>query len=255
MKLNKKFYFLLSLPRSGNTLFGSLINNNNKNIVVSAHDIFLDLLYNVYKIKETPPWKYFPEHKPYINIYKNLFNNYFKNYKQDHIILRGPYATPDNLKMIKEFFPNPKFIILKRSVLKCLSSMVKINKPEKIEEFVDNQMHFENGFIGRNLYSIHNAIKSKEKYIELTYDEMCENTDKFFKKLKSYLKINIKYNTKKIKKFNVNGICYNDKSLGLEMHKLKNKINKSNYEITKYLPKHIIEKYKKFDLWQNLKEF
>ena len=161
----------------------------------------------------------------------------------------------DNLSMIKEFFPNPKFIILKRSVLKCLSSMVKINKPNKIEEYVDNQMHLENGFIGRNLYSIKNAIKSKEKCIELTYDEICDNTDKFFKKLGNYLKINIKYNIKKIKKFNVNGICYNDKPLGVEMHKLKNKINKSNYEITQYLPKHIIEKYKKFDLWQNLKEF
>ena len=41
----KQFYFLTGLPRAGNTLLGSLVNQN-KNVAVTAHSIIIDMLYS-----------------------------------------------------------------------------------------------------------------------------------------------------------------------------------------------------------------
>jgi len=242
----KKFYFLLSLPRAGNTLFGSLVNNNNRDVVVTGNDSFLNLLYSIYKIKEERTLKYFPDINSYNNVYKNIFNNYFKDFKQKHIILRGPYGTPLNLKIIKEFFPRIKFIVLKRPTLECLASLIKIYKPENIEHFVDSVMD-QNGLIGKDLWSMNNVRYSKENHLEISYEELCNETSKFFKKLNIFLDTDIQYNTKEIKDFTVNGIKYNDDYAVKNLHKLKTKIIKSELNINKYLPKHIIERYNDYN--------
>ena len=42
-KKNKKLFFLVALPRSGNTLFASIINQN-PNIVCTANSITLEIM-------------------------------------------------------------------------------------------------------------------------------------------------------------------------------------------------------------------
>ena len=56
----KDLYFLLSLPRAGNTLLGSIINQS-KSVKLTANTILSDVLYQLQLIKDTEIYKNFPD--------------------------------------------------------------------------------------------------------------------------------------------------------------------------------------------------
>ena len=160
--MNKKIYFLCGLPRSGNTLLGSILNQNLK-INVTANTILTDVIYQLHLQKEFEIYKNFPDERSLNNIIKNVFNNYYKDWKGNFIIDRGPWGTPDNLKLLKTIIKKPKFIILRRPVLECLTSFIKIEKPNNIEQRCFELMSDE-GMIGKNLNSIKNIIQIRRTF-------------------------------------------------------------------------------------------
>ena len=109
MKINKNIFFLCGLPRSGNTLLGSIINQNPK-LNVTANTILIDVVYSLYLLKENNIYKNFPDNKSLDNIIKNAFNNYYKNWKTDFIIDRGAWGTPANLNVLKSILSLLKLI-------------------------------------------------------------------------------------------------------------------------------------------------
>ena len=58
----KKFFCLHGLPRAGNTLLGSIINQNPK-VAVTANSLIADMLGELYLLKHTDIFKNFPDHK------------------------------------------------------------------------------------------------------------------------------------------------------------------------------------------------
>ena len=68
----KKFFCLHGLPRAGNTLLGSIINQNPK-VAVTANSIIADMLGELYSLKNTDIFKNFPDHKSFDNVTKSLF--------------------------------------------------------------------------------------------------------------------------------------------------------------------------------------
>ena len=66
--------FLCSIPRAGNTLLGSIINQNKK-IKLSPNSISLDILHQLHCLKETPIFKNFPKHSSLDNVIRNLIYN------------------------------------------------------------------------------------------------------------------------------------------------------------------------------------
>ena len=67
--------FLCSLPRAGNTLLGSIINQN-KNLNVTANTILADIIYQLHLLKKNEIFLNFPDEKSLNNVIKNSFNNY-----------------------------------------------------------------------------------------------------------------------------------------------------------------------------------
>ena len=53
---DKQIYFLCAMPRSGNTLFASLINQNS-NIVVTANSITLEIMKELFLLKQDDTFK------------------------------------------------------------------------------------------------------------------------------------------------------------------------------------------------------
>jgi hypothetical protein len=245
----KKFYFLCGMPRAGNTLLGSLINQN-KNIEVTSNSIVPAILSELYKLKESLVFKNFPDHISFDNVYKNVFKNYYNSWDKSVIIERAPWGLSGNLYLLKKIIKDPAFIILYRPVLKCLASFVNIHKPNNIENYCDELMNKEYGIVGKSLFSINNLINNKEKYTIIHYNDIVKNPTKEIKKIFSF--INLKYkkiNINKINQFSANNVYYDDSVLSASLHKLKtNKIEKSNYSINKILPKQIIDKYSNLDI-------
>jgi hypothetical protein len=244
----KAYYFLTGLPRSGNTLLGSIINQS-KNVKVTANTILTDIIYQLQLIKDNEIYKNFSDEKSLDNIINNVFNNYYQNWKVDNIIDRGAWGTPYNLKCLKSIIKKPKFIILYRPVLECLASFIKIEKPTNIESRCHELMQT-NAMIGKNLWSIKNIIKEKENYIIINYKDFIKNPNKEIKTMFNYLKINFEnFNLSNLKQFSANNVSYNDSIYKAQLHTIRtNKIEINKYKIEDYLPSNIIKKYSNLDI-------
>jgi len=241
-------YFLCGLPRAGNTLLGSLLNQS-KNVKVTANTILTDVIYQIELLKNYEIYNNFPDEESLNNISKNLFNNYYQDWNVDNIIDRGPWGTPINLKLLKKIIKKPKFIILYRPVLECLASFIKIEKPTDVEKRC-HQLMKDDGMIGKNLWSIKNIIKEKEDYILIHYKDFLKNSNETIKKICNYLNINfknIKFNN--FKKFSVNNISYNDSIYKAKLHDIRtDRIKLNKYKIEDYLPSNIIKEYSNLDI-------
>jgi len=248
VKINKNIFFLCGLPRSGNTLLGSIINQNPK-LNVTANTILIDVVYSLHLLKENNIYKNFPDNKSLDNIIKNAFNNYYKNWKTDFIIDRGAWGTPANLNVLKSIINKPKFIILYRPVLECLASFIKIENPKNIEERCHELMN-EDGMIGKNLWSIKNILKNNENYIIINYLDLINSPKKEIEKIYTFL--NVKFFDhvfKNINQFSVNGVKYNDSVLLAPLHTIRtDKIKLNKYNIKDYLPTNIIRQYSNLDI-------
>ncbi len=244
----KAYYFLTGLPRSGNTLLGSILNQNH-NICLTANTILTDILYQLHLIKDYQIYKNFPDEKSLNNIIKNIFNNYYKDWKAEFIIDRGVWGTPKNLELLKLIIKKPKFIILYRPVLECLASFIKIEKPISIESRCHELMN-NNGTIGKALWSLKNIIKEKEDYIIINYFELVNNPLNEINKIYKFLnidKFNHRFNN--LDDFFINNIKYDDSVLNAPLHKIKtDKIKLNKYKVEDYLPANIIKQYSNLDI-------
>lgn len=244
----KEYYFLTSLPRSGNTLLGSIINQNPK-ISLTANSILTDVIYQLSLIKNYSIYKNFPDENSFNNIIKNVFNNYYKDWKAKHIIDRAPWGTPGNLSLLKSIIKKPKFIILYRPILECLASFIKIERPINIETRCHELMSDE-GIIGKNLFSIKNIIKDKEDYIIVNYLDLINKTLEQINKIYKFLNINnFNHRFNKLDDFSANNIKYDDTILNIPLHKIRtDKIKINKYNIEEYLPSNIIKQYSNLDI-------
>ena len=241
-------YFLCSLPRAGNTLLGSIVNQS-QHVKVTANTILTDVIYQLQLIKDYEIYKNFPNEKSFNNIIKNVFKNYYKNWKVDNIIDRGAWGTPGNLISLKSIIKKPKFIILYRPVLECLASFIKIEKPINVETRCHKLMS-DSGIIGKNLWSIKNIIKEKENYLIINYKNFIKNPNEEIKKIFNYLKILFKdFDLSNLKQFSVNNVSYNDSVLAAKLHTIRtDKIELNKYKIEDYLPSNIIKQYSNLDI-------
>tara|TARA_R100001163_G_scaffold65523_2_gene63065 strand:- start:1018 stop:1812 length:795 start_codon:yes stop_codon:yes gene_type:complete len=249
--LRKKIHFLCSLPRSGNTIFGALLNSTNK-MLATPNSLTPEIVYQLHLLKNHELFINFPNHKSLDYLISEALQLYYRDWNKEVILDRGPWGVRDNLLLSKKINKNCKYIILHRPFLECLASMVKISKPDNVENYCDLLMQ-DDGIFGKNLNSIINLINSNNKFKIVHYKKLTSNP---IKELNSVLKyLNIKNNIKKIKlkDFNINGIKYNDSYLGVDMHKigLDIKLAKqySKINIESCLSKKIINKYKEIDIF------
>jgi hypothetical protein len=246
------FYFLSSLPRSGNTLLGAIINQN-KDIKMSANTLLTDIIYNLELLKDSEIYKNFPDEQSLQNISNNVFNNYYSHWNVKTIIDRGPWGTPDNLMCLKKVYKNPKFIILHRPLLECLASMILAEKPKDVEKRCHSLMYhhggagYGSGIMMHYLISNKSIIDNKLNYKIFNYDDLIKNPKHFLKKLSEY--VNVDLHLKPLKQFEINGIEYQDNILGYTLHKIRtNNISKRKYSYKDVLPQSIIDCYKGLDI-------
>ena len=74
-----------------------------------------------------------------------------------------------NLSSLKKIVEKPKFIILYRPLVECVCSFAKLQiednnyTKENIYDYVLQMMNFENGILGKSIWSITNLIKEKRR--------------------------------------------------------------------------------------------
>ena len=64
---NRKLFFLVALPRSGNTLFASIMNQNPE-IAATPNSITLEVMKDLFLLKNTDVFHNYPDHKSLDNV-------------------------------------------------------------------------------------------------------------------------------------------------------------------------------------------
>ena len=108
----KQLFFLVALPRSGNTLFGSIMNQN-PNIAVTPNSITLEIMKDLFLLKQSDVFLNYPDHKSLDNVLSSVYSSYYKDWNYKYIIDRGPVMTPGNFMLMNKHFKRPfKCIII-----------------------------------------------------------------------------------------------------------------------------------------------
>jgi len=254
---NRKLFFLVALPRSGNTLFASIMNQNSE-IACTANSVTLEILKNIFLIKTTDTFQNFPDHKSLNNVLDNVYNLYYKDWPQRIIIDRGPVMTsgnPGNFELMQKHFKhNFKCIILLRDLMDVLASYMQwytenpssfVNKLGFNDEEKLLALMKENGAIVKELKAIQNSYNYPNLCHYVRYDDMVSNPEQEFRKIYNFIdEPYFNHYFDNLNQVKINGLSYDDKIVGDNMHKLfDGPVRKVYNPYIEKIPKSIKERY------------
>jgi|TARA_R100000482_G_scaffold117017_1_gene60437 hypothetical protein len=244
----KKIYYLVSLPRAGNTVSAAVINQNKK-IKMTANSILPQIMDKMDRVHKGDAGQNFPDSHSFLNLIKGTFQSYYKDWEADVILERGAWGKPRLMNLITKI-EEPQFIILHRPLLECLASFINVVKPrnnkgEPITDLYCTHLMNDDEIMGENLLSINNILNSKFKYHLIEYKNFVKNPQEEINKLCNF--VNIKphsIDVNQLTQLNINGIEYNDEVIHYPFHKIKEKkIVETPCDVEKILGKKIIKKY------------
>ena len=254
-KTNKQLFFLVAMPRSGNTVFASLMNQNPE-IVCTANSITLEIMKDLYLLKKTDVFQNFPDHKSLDNVLDSLYDTYYKDWPQRIIIDRGPVMTKGNFALMQKHFKRPfKCIVLLRNLMDVLASYMQWytknpdsfvnryglkNDEEKLMMIMNKK-----GAVAKDLEAIKNAFNYPDICHFVKFDDLMKNPTEELQKIYKFLEEPYyPHYFENLKDININGIEYDDTVVGKNMHKLHTgKIEKIYNPYIEKIPQRIKEKY------------
>ena len=252
---NRKLFFLVALPRSGNTLFASIMNQN-KEIAATANSITLEIMKDLHLLKKTDVFENYPDHRSLDNVLDNVFTNYYQQWPQRIIIDRGPVTTPANFELMqKHFKPGFKCIILLRDLMEVLASYMQWYTknpdafPNRCNLNTDEEkllmLMNKDGAIAKQLEAIKNSYNYPGICHYVKYDDMVTNPEQEFRKIYKFLDepyFNHRFDN--LNQVEVNGLSYDDKIVGSNMHKLfDGPVRKVYNPYIEKIPESIKERY------------
>ena len=250
----KKLFFLVAMPRSGNTLFASIMNQN-PNLVCTANSITLEIMKDLFLLKKTDVFQNYPDHQSLDNVLDSVFINYYKDWPQKYIIDRGPIMTKGNLMLIQKHFKKPfKCIVILRDVIDVLASYIKwfINEPTAfpnryglttIEEKLSTIMN-KDGAVAKNLEAIRNSFNYKDMCYFMKYDDFVNDPEKHIRGIYQFLDIPyFQHRYSNLQQLVVNGMSYNEEVVGKNMHTIRTEIKKEANPYIEKISQRIREKY------------
>ena len=252
---SKKIFFLAGLPRAGNTILASILNQN-PNICCTPNSITLEIIKDLFLLKTTDVFQNFPDHKSLDNVLNAVFDNYYKDWNYKYIIDRGPAGTMGNLNLVKKHLdPNIKIIFLVRPILEVLASWIDWSnktpdnylKREGTPTQACHALMNKDGQIVKELKCLVNLSKTENKHhvLFVDYDNIVDKPQETINRIYKFLGIpKYKHKFKNFKQIKVNGLKYDDTIFGKGMHTIKTKsLVKTKRDITKILPSEIINTY------------
>ena len=252
-----KIFFLCAMPRSGNTLFASIMNQN-PDLIVTANSITLEIMKDLFLLKHTDVFQNFPDHESLNQVMDMVYPTFYKNWSYKYIIDRGPVGTYGNLALMKKHFKKPiKCIVLLRDVMDVLASYIKwfetepssfINKfglrniDEKLSKIMNNK-----GAVAKELQCIQHLMKPENRHMAyfFKYDDFVIDPEKYIKEIYQFLEIPyFQHRFIDLDQLIINGIKYNDDFMGKNMHTVRTKeIKKVINPYKERIPERIKQKY------------
>jgi sulfotransferase len=251
--MNKQLFFLVAMHRSGNTVFASIINQNPE-IVCTAKSMTLEIMKQLFLIKNMEIYKNFPDSDSLDNVMDSIYDNYYRHWPQKYIIDRGPATLSGNFALLNKHYRRPfKCIILVRDLLDVLASYIKwysenpnafLNRVGSNDEEKLSEVMRKDGGMAKDLEAIKNAYNYPEICHFIKYDDMVTNPEQVFFDLYQFLGIKpFKHNFQNLKQIEINGIRYDDTVVGNNMHTIKTELQKQPNPYYNRIPERFIKQY------------
>ena len=245
----------MALPRSGNTLFASLMNQN-PDLAVTANSITFGILKEILLLKETDIFQNYPDHKSLDNVLLSVYQNYYKDWNYKYIIDRGPVMTEGNLSLVSQCLQQPiKCIVLWRDLMDVLASFIKWfeNEPTAFPNKFGNSIEekligllSQGNAVGKSLSGIQNALKPENKHMchIIKYENLVTEPEKSLRSIYNFLEIEYyPHRYSNLNQFSLNGLGYDDKVVGNNMHTIKTELKLEENPYKKMIPQKIIKEF------------
>ena len=253
-KTNKKLFFLVAMPRSGNTLFASIINQNPE-IAATPNSITLEIMKDLFLLKETDVFQNYPNHKSLDNVLDSVYDTYYKDWPQRIIIDRGPVMTPGNFSLMQKHFKRPfKCIVILRDLMDVLASYMKWytensdafpnrynckNDEEKLGMIMNNK-----GAVAKDLEAIKNSYNYPNLCHFVKYDNLVAQPEQEFRKIYQFIdEPYFNHSFENLQQIEVNGMKYDDTIVGKNMHNIRSVVRKVPNPYINKIPERIRQKY------------
>ncbi len=254
LKKNKQLFFLVAQPRSGNTLFTSIMNQN-PDIACTPNSITLEIMKDLFLLKETDVFQNYPDHRSLDNVLDSVYDTYYKDWPQKIIIDRGPVMTPANFALMQKHYKRPfKCIVILRDLMDVLASYMKWytenpdafpnrfnlkNDDEKLSMIMNTK-----GAVAKDLDAIKNAFNYPDICYFIKYDDLVAQPEQEFRKIYKFLgEPYFNHKFEDLQQVEVNGMKYDDTIVGKNMHNIRSVVRKVNNPYINKIPERIKQKY------------
>ena len=242
------------MPRSGNTLFASIMNQNPE-IAATPNSVTLEIMKDLFLLKETDVFQNYPDHKSLDNVLDIVYDTYYKDWPQRIIIDRGPVMTPGNFALMQKYFKRPfKCIVLLRDLMDVLASYMQWytknpsafpnkynckNDEEKLSLIMNTK-----GAVAKDLEAIKNSYNYPGLCHYVKYDDLVVQPKEEFEKIYQFLgEPYFNHKFEDLQQVEVNGIKYDDTIVGKNMHNIRSVVKKINNPYINKIPERIRQKY------------
>jgi sulfotransferase len=267
--MDKTYYFLAGLPRSGNTLLSAILNQN-PNIYSTPLSPLPSLMWdyatscnNIQQINRNKE-----NETRAIELLSSFCNTFYKDVDKPVIIEREKdWGTPANLNLIKRFItPTPKIVITVRDILEIIASFIAMDADSLKNEVANSGMFINNyrspkdnvaeylmrpnGDIDKALLGLASAFYPENKGIFhiVEYNDLIDKPEETMSGIYKFLELpDHKHDFKKIEKVESD----DDANLGLpsNLHDIKKSLSKSKTS-TDILSDYIKHKYSNMEFWR-----
>ena len=210
---------------------------------------------DLYLLKQTDVFLNYPDHGSLDNVMDSVYDNYYKDWPQEYIIDRGPVMAKGNFALMQKHFKRPfKCIVLVRDLLDVLASFMKwyTENPDSFinrhglkndEEKLSTLMN-KGGGLAKELEAIKNAYNYPNICHFVKYDDLVARPKEEIQKIYQFLEIPFfNHQFQDLKQININGIGYDDRIVGTNMHTIRTVVRKEYNSYRDKLPERIKQKY------------
>jgi sulfotransferase len=210
--MEKTFYFMSGLPRSGSTLLSAILNQN-PDIYASPQSDLLDIMYTLNsKITTFECYDSGVLMDGSRNAVKQLGNSYYANIKKPIIIDKHrSWGTAYNMSLAKILNKDVKIIMTVRPILEILASFISLAEKYPLTNWIDSEISNNDiwskkyrpqddvrcewimrpyGDIDKSLLSLSSYLKYPEKLHIVTYDNIVNNPEITMGGIYNFLGIN-----------------------------------------------------------------
>jgi len=265
--MDKRYYFLAGLHRSGNTVLSSIFNQHPDiySSPLSPVPEYMWLTYNASKELQPAKTNMFPERST--RLLSRMLENYYEDVEKPIVFDRNKnWAHPENVQMIKDCLGfEPKVIFTTRPIIEILASFIaldrqlliksinsadkdglfEINKNLTTNDNICDYLMRDDGQLIANLQvlrSIDNSDNAGMIHM-VEYEDLLNTPQETMDKIYDFLEIeSFQHNFNNIIKIEE----YNEDAVGLpkDLHKIRKVLSKSDIKVEDYLTPRSIEKYK-----------